>query len=586
MWFFPNLPAIIISGGDMIVKKLPIGVNDFSEMIEGGYYFVDKTMLIKDVVDLPGKIKLITRPRRFGKTLNMNMIRSFFSREEKKDLFEGLKIWEKKGFVKEYYHKYPVVFVSFKEVKDVTWKNAVSHMRVVLSNLAMNYSDFEVKGYAKEKLEKIINMTASDEAYADSLRFLTQLLHETTGKKAILLIDEYDVPIEAAYTYRHRDENYYENMVAFMRNMLTAALKDNEHLEFGILTGVYRVAKESIFSGLNNLEVFTVFDSAMEERFGFTEKEITEMLCHYNLGKEDKKIIDEWYGGYKVGEYQPLYNPWSVIKYISERVVRNASPERAAQPFWINTSSNDIVKQQIEKNPQIKSELDVLLERRETLQSVDPWLSLRELEEVPEGVWTLFVSGGYLTATRQERGMYLLKIVNKEVEEFFKVTVKRWLSRILNMNVSNLYVSMVKMLKEGETEQFVNFLEKFIKNTLSYYDFGFEETERVYKAFLLGILSIALNGYIVESELESGYGRLDVVVYPKEKRYGKYAAIFEVKKTENEEKLEEMAEKALQQIKEGGYYAKMKHKSYEVIGFGIAFCGKKASIRTAKLIYS
>ena len=331
-------------------------------------------------------------------------------------------------------------------------------------------------------------------------------------------------------------------------------------------------------SGLINLAVYTVFDNRMTDRFGFTEEETVEILEHFGIySPEDKEIVDEWYGGYRVGKYQNLYNPWSVINYIDQRL-SGATPQEAAQPFWINTSSNDIVKQQIEKNPQIKSELDVLLERKETLQSVDPWLSLRELEEVPEGVWTLFVSGGYLTATRQERGMYLLKIVNKEVEEFFKVTVKRWLSRILNMNVSNLYVSMVKMLKEGETEQFVNFLEKFIKNTLSYYDFGFEEPERVYKALLLGILSIALNGYEVESEIESGYGRLDVVVYPRGKRYGDYAVIFEVKKVDDEEKLEKLAENALEQIRERKYYAKMKQKGFKVIGFGIAFCGKKAEL--------
>ena len=323
------------------------------------------------------------------------------------------------------------------------------------------------------------------------------MVHKKTGRKAILLIDEYDVPIEAAYTYRHRDEDYYENMVAFMRNMLAGALKDNEHLEFGILTGVYRVAKESIFSGLNNLAVYTVFDDEMSERFGFTEREVEELIKHYDLSKEDKKVIDEWYGGYKIGECQPLYNPWSVIYYVKERVYGRKAPGKAVQPFWINTSSNDIIKEQIEKNPSLKEDLDVLLEGEEILQKVNPWLSLRELEEAPEGVWTLFVSGGYLAATRREMGMYLLRIVNKEVEEFFKVTVKRWLSRVLNMNVSNLYVSMVKMLEDGSTEEFVNFLEKFIKNTLSYHDFGFEEPERVYKAFLLGILSIALNGYEV-----------------------------------------------------------------------------------------
>ena len=391
------------------MKKLPIGVNDFSEMIEEGYYFVDKTMLIKDVIDLPGKIKLITRPRRFGKTLNMNMIKRFFSREEKKDLFEGLKIWEEKGFVKEYYHKYPVVFVSFKEVKDVTWKNPISHMKVVLSNLGMNYSDFDVRGYAKEKLKKIIDMTASDEAYADSLRFLTQLFHETIGKKAILLIDEYDVPIEAAYTYEHRDENYYESMVAFMRNMLTAALKDNEHLEFGILTGVYRVAKEFIFSGLNNLAVYTVFDNRMTDRFGFTEEETVEILEHFGVySPEDKEVVDEWYEGYRVGKYRNLYNPWSVINYIDQRL-SGATPQEAAQPFWINTSSNDIVKQQIEKNPSLKEKLQELLEGKEIMSSVDPWLSLRELEERKEGIWTLLVSGGYLTAKQHSFGRYFFE---------------------------------------------------------------------------------------------------------------------------------------------------------------------------------
>ena len=560
------------------MKKLPIGVNDFSEMIEKGYYFVDKTMLIKDVVDLPGKIKLITRPRRFGKTLNMNMIKRFFSREEKKDLFEGLKIWEKKGFVKEYYHKYLVVFVTFKEVKEVNWEKGIMKLKRVLANLGRDYRDITDDPVDKEFLEGIVRMNASEADYSDFLRYLTELIHRKTGKKAILLIDEYDVPIEAAYTYKHRDENYYENMVAFMRNMLTAALKDNEHLEFGILTGVYRVAKESIFSGLNNLAVYTVFDNRMADRFGFTEEETVEILEHFGIySPEDKEMVDEWYGGYRVGKYQNLYNPWSVINYIDQRL-SGATPQEAAQPFWINTSSNEIIKQQIEKNTSLKEDLDTLLEGKEILQKVNPWLSLRELEEVPEGVWTLFVSGGYLIAERQELGMYTLKLPNKEIQEFFKEVVMNWLSRILNIRISELYISLVKMLRHGEKERFAGFLERFIRNTLSYYDFGFEEPERVYKAFLLGMLSIALNGYEVESEIESGYGRLDVVVYPKEKRYGDYAVIFEVKKVDDEEKLEKLAEEALEQIKERKYYAKMKQKTYKVIGFGIAFARKKVSI--------
>ncbi len=566
------------------MKKLPIGVNNFEKMIEEGYYFVDKTLLIKDIIDLPGEIKLITRPRRFGKTLNMNMIKRFYSQEEKKDLFEGLKIWEEKGFVKDYYHKYPVVFVSFKEVKDVTWKDALDHLKTVISNLVEGYTK-KVKNERFQKwAEEIIEAQAPTSEYMDSLRNITQVLHEETGKKAILLIDEYDVPIEAAYTYKHRDENYYENMVAFMRNMLTAALKDNEHLEFGILTGVYRVAKESIFSGLNNLEVFTVFDSALEKRFGFTEREVMELIEHYELSEEDKKVMDEWYGGYKVGEYQPLYNPWSVIKYISERVVRNASPERAVQPFWINTSSNDIVKEQIEKNPSLKEKLQELLEGKEIMVGVDPWLSLRELEERKEGVWTLLVSGGYLAARQHSFGRYTLKVPNEEIMYFFKTGVMIWLEKETKVVMGKLIEGLWDLLEKGEAGRFARNLEEYMTNALSYFDVGGKEPERVYKAFLLGILSIAINGYEVESEMETGYGRLDVVVYPREKRYGVYAAIFEVKRVVGrEEEIEEKAKEALRQIKERKYYEKMVQKGFKVIGFGITFCGKKARIEIETL---
>ncbi|MCD6462086.1 MAG: AAA family ATPase [Thermotogae bacterium] len=566
------------------MKNLPIGVEDFEEIIEGGYYYVDKSLLIKDIMDLPGKIKLITRPRRFGKTLNMSMVENFFSLFKKNDLFEGLAIWDEKAIVKDNYHKWPVVFVSFKELKDTDWERAVVHMKAMLSEVALKYLEYVKNDSDRKFLKRLADIEAYLEEYGTLLKRVTRILHEKFGKKVILLIDEYDVPIEAAYTNRHKDPDYYDNMVAFMRNMLTAALKGNEYLEFGILTGVYRVAKESIFSGLNNLEVFTVFDNAMEMRFGFTEEEIKKLLEYYSLNEEDKKIVDEWYGGFRIGEYAPLYNPWSVIKYIKERIHGRCDPEKAAQSYWINTSSNDIIKEQVEKKTQVKDKLDALLEGKEVKVRLDPWLSLRELEEVPSGVWTLLASSGYLAARYIERKIYTVRIPNKEIEEFFKDVVGVWLKETVGFSGDELYFVLEEMLSDGKVERFKELLDKFIKNSLSYYDFGFEEPERVYKAFLLGMLSIAINGYEVESEMESGYGRLDVVIYPKERRYGSYAAIFEVKRADSEKNLEDLAKQALEQIKGKEYYAKMKEKGYGIIGFGIAFCGKKAMVNS-RILY-
>ncbi|MCD6463785.1 MAG: AAA family ATPase [Thermotogae bacterium] len=565
------------------MKSLPIGVDDFEELVKNGYYLVDKSLLIKDIIDLPGKIKLITRPRRFGKTLNMTMMRSFFTVEKKENLFEDLEIWNERGIVKDYHHNYPVIFVTFKEIKDVTWKDALDHLKTWISNLVENYAKVIKTRKFQRWAEKITERQAPTSEYMDSLRNLTQVLHEETGKRTILLIDEYDVPIEAAYTYRHKDPDYYDNMVAFMRNMLTAALKGNEHLEFGILTGVYRVAKESIFSGLNNLSIYTVFETEMSERFGFTEEEITKILRYYGLGGEDRKVVDEWYGGYRVGKYGPLYNPWGVIYYIKERLYGKKPPQEAAQPFWINTSSNDIIKEQIKKSPEVRKHLNLLLEGKEVKRRVDPWLSLRELEEVKHGVWTLFVAGGYLVARYIQEDVYALKVPNKEVLKFFRNVVSVWLENTANFPANDLYNSLIEMLKEGRMEEFGRYLEGFIRSSLSYYDLGFEESERVYKVFLLGMLSIAINGYEVESELESGYGRLDVVIYPKERKYGNYAAIFEVKRADSEEKLEELVKQALEQIKERKYYTKMKSKGLGIIAFGIAFSGKKALIKVEKM---
>ncbi len=560
----------------MYVKRLPIGVSSFEDMIGGNYYYVDKTLLIKDVLDLSGKIKLITRPRRFGKTLNMDMIREFYSIGGK-DLFDGLKIMKEKEFVKEHYHKYPVLFITFRDVKQPDWHSAQIKMKYILALLMEDVLKRiqHVDGIIEKMVEDILE-NGDISIYEKSLELGTKMLYERYGKKVVLLIDEYDVPIEAAYTYQHRDPDYYENIVAFMRDLLIAALKDNPYLEFAILTGVYRVAKESIFSGLNNLQEYTIFSPYMQTHFGFTEDEVYELLKYYDL-ENDIDAVRDWYNGYVFGGVEGIYNPWSVIKYIHERI-GGVSVEKALQPYWINTSSNDIIIKQIENNPFLQEDLDKLLSKEELIVPIDPFLSLREIDQNPSGVWTLFASAGYINAIQISRKEYSVSIPNKEIEEFYKDSVMLWLERTTKVAMYDLIRALREAVVKGNVNRFAKLLERYLSSSLSYFDIGYDDTERVYKAFVLGMLSLGTNGYVVETETESGYGRVDVAIYPKDKRYGEYALVMELKRANSENKLERAAKEAIEQIKEKGYSEKYERLGYKVIPIGIAFYGKRAYV--------
>ncbi len=559
------------------MKMLPIGIDNFEEITTGGYYFVDKSLLIKDVKTLGGKVKLITRPRRFGKTLNMDMIKEFYSIDGK-DLFDGLKIMREKGFVKEHYHQYPVVFVSFKDIKKTNWGDAKISIESLLEDLALDVfldmkdiSDEKLNILKQEYLEKRVK------TYDRTLGTLTEALYRYHKEKVILLIDEYDVPIEAAYTYQHRDPDYYENMVAFMRDLLTAALKDNPYLEFAILTGVYRVAKESIFSGLNNLQEYTIFSPYMQTHFGFTEDEVFELLKYYGL-ENDISAVRDWYNGYVFGGVEGIYNPWSVIKYVHERL-GGVSVESALQPYWINTSSNDLIIKQIETNPFLKEDLDKLLSGQELIVPIDPFLSLREIDQNPSGVWTLLASAGYLNAYQISADEYRVSLPNKEVEKFYKKTVANWLERITKVAMYDLIRALREAVMKGNVDRFVKLLERYLSSSLSYFDIGYDDAERVYKAFVLGMLSLGTNGYVVETEAESGYGRVDVAIYPKERRYGEYALMMELKRADKEDELETKVKEAIEQIEEKGYKEKYERLGYRVIPIGIAFYRKRVRVR-------
>ncbi len=558
------------------MKLLPIGVDSFEKMINGEYYFVDKSLIIKDVRDFEGEVKLITRPRRFGKTLNMDMMKHFYAIDGK-DLFDGLKIWEDEAFVKEHYHKYPVLFITFKEVRGSSWEEAAASLRLMLSDFVRQIMKKYLNDFEEDRdiLVRLANGAHLSE-YAYSPKIITRLLNEKYGKRVVFLIDEYDVPIEVAYLHQDEDPKYYRKMVDFMRGFLNAALKGNPHLEFAVITGVYRVAKESLFPSLNNVAVYSVLDNEMSDKFGFLEDEVYELLKYYNL-EDDMKVVRDWYNGYTFGDVEGIYNPWSVIWYVKKRL-SGKSVEQSLQPYWINSSGNDLIIHQIETNRDLQKDLDKLLSGQELKVRIDPFLSLREIDQYPHGVWTLLTFGGYLNATFAHNRRYGVSIPNKEVEEFYKTSVMNWIGKKMKVAMDDLLDALENALSQGCAQDFARLLERYLTNSLSYFDIGYDDAERVYKAFVLGMLSMAIDGYVVETEVESGYGRVDVAVYPKGKRFGKYALVMELKKAESEDELEKAAQQAFGQIQEKGYAAKYEGMGFEVIPIGMTFYGKKVSL--------
>ena len=435
------------------MKKLPTSVENFKELIKGDYYYVDKSLLIKDIIDLPGKIKLITRPRRFGKTLNMDMMLRFFSMDEGENLFENLKIWKEKEIVKEHYHKYPVIYISFKSVKENTWKNALDSIKNLIRELAKDMERYAADEDDELYLRKIIKKEATEGDYKSFLKTTSKMVYKKTSVMPIILIDEYDVPIESAYLNRRKDPEYYDNMIDFMRAFLTSALKGSDtYFSFAVLTGVYRIAKESIFSGLNNLAVFTVFDEQLDDKYGFTENEVNKMLSYYNLTDKDKEIIDTWYSGYTIGEEHNLYNPWSVINYISNRLSSKRPPYAHAKKYWVNTSENSIIKDQVKNNKEVHQDILNLIAGKEINKTLDTSISLVELEKSEKGVWVLFASSGYLAPRynyeSKEAENFYLKIPNEEIMRFFKESVQEWIKEKTGVDGS-IVVEKINEKKAG-----------------------------------------------------------------------------------------------------------------------------------------
>ena len=547
----------------MVKKKLPVGVDNFKKIIEDDYYFVDKTMLIDELLSKKSEVTLLPRPRRFGKTLNMSMLNYFFNiedRELNKNLFNDLNILNTDKMT--YQGEYPVIYISLKDIKVSNWIECFEEIKKLLKDI------FNTKRYIREKLdesEKIdfdkIEFLNETGDFMGALKNLSKYLFKFYGRKTIILIDEYDTPLVTAHS-----QGYYDEAIFFFRNFLSAALKGNPYLEFAVLTGILRIAKESIFSGLNNITVSTILDNNFNY-FGLTEIEVEEALKYYELDYELEEI-KKWYNGYKFGD-KLVYNPWSIINCINNKELN---------PYWINTSDNALIKQLLAKNDKkVFEQLEMIFKGEIIWETISENIIFDDLDNT-NTIWSLMLFSGYLTYEKMrispitELKSYSLKIPNVEIKSFFR---QSFIESYTKGDV-HFYGTMMEDLFLGNLNSFVNKFKKMYMSAVSYHDGG--DSEKYYHHFMLGLLLTLGDKYIITSNRESGYGRYDIALEPKDKK--NFGLIFEFK-IGDKNSIEEKAKEALAQIDEKKYDISMKNNGVsKVIKIGMAFSGKDVSIES------
>ena len=537
-------------------KPLPIGIDDFKTIIEADYYYADKTKMIESLLDDGAGVTLFTRPRRFGKTLNMSMLNYFFNlknKEENRKLFENLYISKSKYMNQQ--GEYPVIYLSFKDIKALNWEKCYYLTRRLIGYL---YNEFE---FLREKLNKKdlsdFDKVWLDEEGADwenSLKNLLRYLYEYHNKKVVVLIDEYDTPIVSGY-----NNGYKKEVLDLYRSLYSTVLKSNMHLQFSVMTGILRIAKEGIFSGLNNLQVYNIFEKNFSEYYGLTEEEVLEGLKYYNLEYEINDVKD-WYDGYQFGNTE-VYNPWSIINFLKNGKLK---------PYWQGTAGNETINELLDRgNKEIFDDLEKLF-RKETV-----YKKIRDFTEFTADIneiWELFLYSGYLTTSgKQKDREYPLRIPNREIMEFFE-------DRFIDRFTGNYqkFSDTIRYLRVGNIEKFGEVLQEEILSSLSYFDT--DKDEKYYKVFLIGIFVALMNDYVRLSERESGHGRADLILEPKKKENPGY--IFEFKVAKSEEELESYTEEGFEQIKEKKYDTELINRGVtEIIYIGLAFYKKKLKMK-------
>ena len=561
------------------MKKIAIGKQSFEDIRKKDCFYIDKTDFIKDWWESADDVTLITRPRRFGKTLNMDMLKCFFSNqyEGRKELFEGLDIWKDEEYRK-LQGTYPVIFLSFADIKGNTFEMARQQICIKILDLYEENEyllEGDILGESEKAFYKSVSMDMSDAIISTSLNKLCVFMYKYYGKKVIIILDEYDTPMQEAYM-----NGYWDELVAFTRSLFNLTFKTNPYLERGIMTGITRVSKESIFSDLNNLKVVTTTSREYATSFGFTEKEVFDALDEVNMSNE-KAAVKEWYDGFTFGDVKDIYNPWSIINYLQTGKIDS---------YWTDSSSNGIVNKLIKTGtPDVKEAMAVLISGGVIEKKIDEQIVFDQLDKNEDAIWSLLLASGYLCIEsykevgRLKRKIYGLKLTNLEVERMFEVMIEQWFGEE-KFNYNNF----VKSLLNGDSESMNEYMNRVTRGVISYFDTGKtpsdEESERFYHGLVLGLMVDQVDNYILSSNRESGFGRYDIMLEPIDKNNEKLPGIvieFKVFNQKKEDTLEETVENALRQIKEKDYDAELIKrgvKEENIQHYGFAFRGKEVLI--------
>ena len=562
--------------------KLPVGIEDFAEIRQAGFYYIDKTNFIEQLLDGWGKVNLFTRPRRFGKTLNMSMLRYFFEIGADASLFDGLRIAENKKLCEEFQGKYPVIFLSFKNVEGLTFADAQYRLTELIAGEAERFAFLAQSDKLTENEKSLYRgLTAvregryalAGEVLASALQTLSKLLAKHYGQKTVMLLDEYDVPLDKAF-----QNGYYQEMVALIRGMLGQALKTNEFLQFAVLTGCLRVSKESIFTGLNNFKVLSITDNRFDEQFGFTDAEVKQLLAAYNLA-DHLEETKAWYDGYRFGAAD-VYCPWDVINHVD---VLRSNPLARPQAYWINTSGNALVKRFIDMaDKSTRNELERLVAGEAIEKHIRLELTYDEIDSSIDNLWSVLFTTGYLTQQGMtDSGAYKLVIPNQEIREVYKLQIQEWFKKSIFANTAQLE-SFWQAFAEGDSEAVELFLNRTLSNSISVFDAKGRDAEREnsYHMLLVGLLASKAD-WLVRSNVEAGEGFADIIVETDDLDAG---VIVELKYAPTMAAMEKSCAKALAQIHERRYAEFLRNNGREkILLYGMSFCKKRCKVVVEKL---
>jgi hypothetical protein len=551
----------------------PIGISDFRRIRRDGLTYVDKTSFVQRLLAIPSAAFLVPRPRRFGKTLNLSTARCFLEKrtEDFSSLFEGLQIWDDAA-ARPHFQRYPVIFLSFKDVKYPTWPECLASIAHQVSAACGEHLEIlpHLPVHQRGVLEPLIHRTASLADLAEVLRLLTDALATHHGQPVVLLIDEYDTPIHSGYVH-----GYYDEVVGFFRNFLSAGLKDNPHLFKGVITGILRIAKENLFSGLNNIQVFGLTEERFSTDFGFTEAEVVE-LARQAEALAHLDVMRTWYNGYRFAD-AVIYNPWSILMFLGD-------PQHKVQAHWVSTSSNDLLREVLVRGGfNHPADLEVLLAGGSVRTTIEDSIILRDIHRRPAAVWSLLHSSGYLTGSDSEKVLggndITLRVPNREVFDSYHLALRDWLDQATQVgSISDL----TRALLTGDAEVFAEMLSEIIKQVMSFNDFGPRTSERVYQAFLAGLLVAVQATHSVRSNRESGFGRYDVALIPK--KLGQSGVVMELKVPRSKESVEQALDSAARQIVDRDYATELRALGATPIhGFAVVFDGKEVHVRTIEV---